>query len=192
MGARNAVGRLGEGQESQLLKRLASGDQEARRQLIEAHLGMVSVLGRRYARRWGVPLKDLLQEGAVALVQAVDHYDPDRGTKLSTYATWWVKQAIRRAAMAYSRPIRIPERLWERAEELLSRAVLLGISDRAERSGSGTERSFKLDRRRVRRGALCSSAGGFARRPGWGRSVRIERASSRSFGGGSGGRCCAY
>ena len=140
MGARNAVGRLGEGQESQLLKRLASGDQEARRQLIEAHLGMVSVLGRRYARRWGAPLEDLLQEGAVALVQAVDHYDPDRGTKLSTYATWWVKQAIRRAAMAYSRPIRIPERLWERAEEL-SRAERCFLGSRTEQRGRDREPS---------------------------------------------------
>ncbi len=59
-----------------------------------------------------------MQEGALALVQAVDHYDPSRGMKLSTYATWWVKQAIRRAAMAQSRTVRIPERLWERAEEL--------------------------------------------------------------------------
>jgi len=47
-----------------------------------------------------VLLEDLMQEGALALVQAVDHYDPNRGMKLSTYATWWVKQAIRRAAMA--------------------------------------------------------------------------------------------
>ena len=118
MGTRNTVGHLGEGEESQLLRRLASGDQDARRQMIEAHLSMVSALSRRYARRWGVPLEDLWQEGALALVQAVDHYEPDRGMKLSTYATWWVKQAIRRAAMAQSRPVRIPERLWERAEEL--------------------------------------------------------------------------
>ena len=140
MSARNAVGRLGEGQESELLKRLASGDQEARRQLIEAHLGMVSALGRRYARRWGVPLEDLLQEGALALVQAVDHYDPDRGMKLSTYATWWVKQAIRRAAMAYSRPIRIPERLWEQAEEL-SRAERCFLGSRTEQEGRDREPS---------------------------------------------------
>ena len=130
MGARNAVKHMGEEEERRLLRRMASGDQDARRRLIEAHLGMVSVLGRRYARRWDVPLEDLLQEGALALVQAVDHYDPDREMKLSTYATWWVKQAIRRAAMAQSRPVRIPERLWERVEDL----------SRAERcSGSRTE-----------------------------------------------------
>jgi len=118
MGTRDTVGRLRETQESRLLSRLASGDQDARRRLIEAHLGTVSALARRYSRRWGVPLEDLLQEGALALVQAVDHYDPDRGMKLSTYATWWVKQAVRRAAMAQSRPVRIPEKLWKRAEEL--------------------------------------------------------------------------
>jgi RNA polymerase primary sigma factor len=130
MGTRDAVGHLGEGEERRLLRRLASGDQDARRRLIAAHLGMVSALARRYARRWGVPLEDLFQEGALALVQAVDHYDPDREMKLSTYATWWVKQAIRRAAMSQSHPVRIPERLWERVENL----------SRAERySGSWTE-----------------------------------------------------
>ena len=131
MGTGNMVGHLSEGEERRLLRRLASGDLDARRRLIEAHLGMVSALGRRYSRRWGVPLEDLVQEGALALVQAVDHYDSDRGMKLSTYATWWVKQAIRRAAMVQSRPVRIPERLWERVEDLF----------RAERySGSMTER----------------------------------------------------
>lgn len=59
-----------------------------------------------------------MQEGALALVQAVDHYDYRRGMKLLTYATWWVKQAIRRAAMAQSRPVRVPERLWQMAGEL--------------------------------------------------------------------------
>ncbi|MDQ3924090.1 MAG: hypothetical protein M3309_09220 [Actinomycetota bacterium] len=79
---------MSEGEERRLLRRMAAGDQDARRRLIEAHLGIVSVLGRRYAKRWEVPLEDLMQEGALALVQAVDHYDTDRGMKLSTYATW--------------------------------------------------------------------------------------------------------
>jgi RNA polymerase primary sigma factor len=113
MGTRNAVRPLSEAAERRLLSRMVAGDQDARRRLIEAHLGMVSALARHYARRWGVLLEDLMQEGALALVQAVDHYDPNRGMKLSTYATWWVKQAIRRAAMAQSRPVRVPERLWQ-------------------------------------------------------------------------------
>jgi len=118
MGTRNAVRPLSEAAERQLLTRVVAGDQNARRRLIEAYLGMVSALARRYARKWRVPLEDLMQEGALALVQAVDHYDPNRGMKLSTYATWWVKQAIRRAAMAQSRPVRVPERLWQMAGEL--------------------------------------------------------------------------
>jgi RNA polymerase primary sigma factor len=139
MGARNAVGHLGEGEERRLLRRLASGDQDARRRLIEAHLSTVSALSRRYARRWDVPLEDLLQEGALALVQAVDHYDPDREMKLSTYATWWVKQAIKRAAMAQNRPVRVPERLWERAEELSRAERYLG--SRPEQEGWDREPS---------------------------------------------------
>ena len=139
MGARNIVGHLGEGEERRLLKRLASGDQDARRRLIEAHLGMLAALSRRYARRWGVPLEDLLQEGALALVQTVDHYDPDREMKLSTYATWWVKQAIKRAAMAQSRSVRVPERLWERAEELSRAERYLG--SRPEQEGWDREPS---------------------------------------------------
>jgi RNA polymerase sigma factor (sigma-70 family) len=113
MGTRNAVRPLSEAAERRLLSRMVAGDQDARRRLIEAQLGMVSALARHYGRRWGVPLEDLVQEGALALVQAVDHYDPNRGMKVSTYATWWVKRAIRRAAMAQSRPVRVPERLWQ-------------------------------------------------------------------------------
>jgi RNA polymerase primary sigma factor len=106
------------GEERRLLRRIVAGDRDARRRLIEAHLGIVSTLAWRYAKKFGVPVEDLMQDGALALVQAVDHYDPDRGMKLSTYATWWVKQAIRRAVMAQSCPMRVPERLWKRAEEL--------------------------------------------------------------------------
>ncbi len=118
MGTRNAVKPLSEAVERRLVKRLAAGDRAARRRLIEAYLGMVFAIARRYAARSGVALEDLIQEGALALVRVVDHYDPDRGMQLSTYVTWWVKQAIRRAAMAQGTPVRVPERVWERAGEL--------------------------------------------------------------------------
>ncbi len=118
MGTRNTVGCLSEAAERRLLTRMAAGDQNARRRLIEAYLRMVSRLARHYAKKWKLPFEDLMQEGALALVQAIDHYDPRRGMKLSTYATWWVKQSIRRAAMAQSRPVRVPERLWQVAGEL--------------------------------------------------------------------------
>ncbi|ABG03643.1 RNA polymerase, sigma 28 subunit [Rubrobacter xylanophilus DSM 9941] len=129
--------------EQALLERAASGDREARRRVIESHLGLAAALARRYARRWVVPFEDLLQEGALALVHAVDHYDPSRGMRFSTYATWWVKQAIRRAAMAYARPMRVPERTWRLSERLAEaerelRAELgREIEDRDLRSGLG-------------------------------------------------------
>ena len=117
MGAAHAFGPLSETVEDRLVRRLVAGDRGARRRLIESYLGLVAALARRYAR-WGVPLEDLLQEGCLALVQAIDHYDPEKGMRLSTYVIWWVKQAIRRAAMAQSGPVRIPERLWGRAGEV--------------------------------------------------------------------------
>ena len=113
--ARNGSMRLSRDTERQWIERAATGDRDTRRRLIEAHLGLVYAIARRYARRWNVPFEDLLQEGALALVQAVDHYDPTKAMKLSTYATWWVGQAVRRAALAYARPVRFPEELWERA-----------------------------------------------------------------------------
>ena len=118
MGTRNTVGSLSETTQRRLLTRMAAGDQNARCRLIEAYLGIVSTLARRYAKKWGLPFEDLMQEGALALVQAIDHYDHRRGMKLSTYATWWVKQSIQRTAMAQSRPVRVPERLWQVAGEL--------------------------------------------------------------------------
>jgi RNA polymerase primary sigma factor len=116
MGAVHAFGPLNETVEGRLVRRLLAGDLAARRRLIESYLGLVAAMARRYAR-WGVPLEDLFQEGCLALVQAIDHYDPEKGMRLSTYISWWVKQAIRRAAMAQRGPVRIPERLWGRAGE---------------------------------------------------------------------------
>ncbi len=133
---------MSEEEERRLLRAKAAGDRNARQRLIEAHLGTVSALARRHARRFGVPAEDLMQEGALALVQAVDHYDPDRGMKLSTYATWWVKQAIRRAAMAQSCPVRVPERLWKRAEKLSRTGRRSGSrSEQEDRDEGSTEAS---------------------------------------------------
>ncbi|TCJ15850.1 sigma-70 family RNA polymerase sigma factor [Rubrobacter taiwanensis] len=105
-------GVLSEHVERRLARRAAAGDRAARRRLIEGNLGMVAALARRYARRWGVSLDDLLQEGALALVQAVNSYDPGREMRFSTYAAWWARQAIRRAAVAQLGPVRVPERAW--------------------------------------------------------------------------------
>ena len=157
MGTRNTVGSLSEAAERRLLTRMAAGDQDARCRLIEAYLGIVSTLAQRYAKRWKVPAEDLMQEGALALVQAIDHYDHRRGMKLSTYATWWVKQSIRRAAMAQSRPVRVPERLWQMAGELSceeQRAGLRPWNEPQDGNRTGASLWSEEERDEVRR-ALC-------------------------------------
>lgn len=116
MDVRRAFGPLDKRTEERLVRRLLAGNREARERLIVAHLGLVAALARRYAG-WGAPVEDLVQEGSLALVQAIDHFDPSRGMRLSTYLTWWVRQAIRRAALSQGRPVRVPERVWERARE---------------------------------------------------------------------------
>ena len=104
-----------------------------------------------------MPLEDLMQEGALALVQAVDHYDPNRGMKLSTYATWWVKQAIRRAAMAQNRPVRVPERLWQMAGELSfeeQRQGLRSVQEPQDEEWTGTSLWSEEELEEVRRALL--------------------------------------
>jgi RNA polymerase primary sigma factor len=79
----------------------------ARRRLVETHLPLVVALARPYAGR-GVPLLDLIQEGNIGLLQAIEKFDPARGARLATYAAWWIRQAIQRAISDQGRPIRLP------------------------------------------------------------------------------------
>ncbi|MBI4278743.1 MAG: sigma-70 family RNA polymerase sigma factor [Armatimonadetes bacterium] len=90
-----------------LAKRLEAGDPEARRQLIEANLRLVVSIAVRY-QGWGLPEDDLIQEGNFGLMRAVEKFDWRRGCKFSTYATWWIRQAILRALYAQSRFVRLP------------------------------------------------------------------------------------
>lgn len=90
------------------LGRLAlKGDQDARRQMIESNLRLVVKIARRYLNR-GLPFLDLIEEGNLGLMHSIEKYDPDRGFRFSTYATWWIRQTIERAIMNQSRTIRLP------------------------------------------------------------------------------------
>jgi RNA polymerase primary sigma factor len=94
-------------EEVSLAKRIRRGDKNAREQMIKANLRLVVKIARDY-EGYGVPLLDLISEGNIGLIKAVERYDPNKGAKLSTYSAWWIKQAIRRALSNQSKTIRLP------------------------------------------------------------------------------------
>jgi RNA polymerase primary sigma factor len=94
-------------QELLLAERVARGDQHARQKLIEANLRLVVSIAKRYSNQ-GLPLLDLIQEGNIGLMRATQKFDYKRGFRFSTYATWWIRQAISRAIAEHSRSIHIP------------------------------------------------------------------------------------
>lgn len=99
-------------EEEALARRARAGDMEARRQLIKANLRLVISIAKRYMN-WGVPLMDLIEEGNLGLIKAVERFDPTRGTRFSTYASWWIRQAVIRALASQGRTVRIPAHMFD-------------------------------------------------------------------------------
>jgi len=104
-------------EEMDLGRRVRAGDKNAREKLIEKNLRLVVSVAKKY-RGMGLPFGDLIQEGNIGLMKAVEKFDPDRGYRFSTYATWWIRQAVQRAVADKGRTIRVPAHMGEKIRKM--------------------------------------------------------------------------
>lgn len=138
-----------------LAGRIRKGDEKAREQMIKANLRLVVKIAREF-EDYGVPLLDLINEGNIGLMKAVERFDPEKGAKLSTYAAWWIKQAIRRALSNQSKTIRLPVHVGEKL--LHMRRASVRLHEELGREPTDEELAEELGMTRARVAAYRSAA----------------------------------
>jgi RNA polymerase primary sigma factor len=123
-------------QEIELAAKIRNGDREARALMISSNLRLVVTIAQDYANL-GLPLLDVISEGNIGLMMAVDRFDPSKGAKLSTYAAWWIRQSIKRALSGQGKTIRLPVHLGEKIAKV--RRVALYLSEELGREPTDDE-----------------------------------------------------
>jgi RNA polymerase primary sigma factor len=129
-------------EEIKLAARIKKGDKAARDHMISANLRLVVKIAHDY-NNFGLPLLDLISEGNIGLIKAVERFDPSKGGKLSTYAAWWIKQSIKRALANQSKTIRLPVHLVDKIAKM--RRVTAQLADELDREPTDEEISYAMD-----------------------------------------------
>ena len=137
-------------QETALGRRARAGCAASRERLVATNLRLVVSVAKRFANR-GVPLLDLIQEGNLGLLKAVDRFDPERGYRFSTYATWWIRQAVARGLASQGRSVRLPVHASEALSRALAEAGRLRQSLGREPSASEIAENLGLSSAQVKR-----------------------------------------
>jgi len=128
-------------EEIELAARIKEGDKQARDHMIQANLRLVVKIAHDY-NNFGLPLLDLISEGNIGLVKAVERFDPSKGGKLSTYAAWWIKQAIKRALANQSKTIRLPVHLVDKIAKM--RRIISRLTEEFDREPTDEEIAYEM------------------------------------------------
>lgn len=142
-------------EEVELADRIKVGDAEARSHMIKANLRLVVKIAQDYAN-YGLPLLDLISEGNIGLMKAVERFDPNKGGKLSTYAAWWIKQSIKRALANQSKTIRLPVHMVDKISKM--RRVAMVLSEELGREPTDEELADEIGIDRAKLSHLKSAA----------------------------------